>query len=89
MLARNLSKVFPSPCGEMGIRNPLSFVSAAVAFYKNRFPSPCGEMGIRNEVFSDLFFCKGIVSVPLRGNGYKELCAHAEWYQSIGNSDYY
>ena len=37
------------------------------------FPSPCGEMGIRNQNRSSssygVTYC---VSVPLRGNGYKE-----------------
>ena len=37
------------------------------------FPSPCGEMGIRNDLAKKVATAALLlVSVPLRGNGYKE-----------------
>ena len=61
----------------MGIRNAITGAAGAsfMSSYLVVFPSPCGEMGIRNALepttgkgFNVYIF----VSVPLRGNGYKE-----------------
>ena len=37
---------FPSPCGEMGMKNIKS--SASDVASDVAFPSPCGEMGMKN-----------------------------------------
>ena len=40
---------FPSPCGEMGIRNRVILRDRIeISPLLPSFPSPCGEMGIRN-----------------------------------------
>ena len=52
----------------MGIRNYDQIKEKLVGL----FPSPCGEMGIRNKLSFSVVYTDGEVSVPLRGNGYKE-----------------
>ena len=46
------------------------------------FPSPCGEMGIRNGEIVGAYHRNllrdAFVSVPLRGNGYKERATRAD-----------
>ena len=74
--------LFPSPCGEMGMKR-LSF-SFCVAAIAQGFPSPCGEMGMKLETAAQdqtsIFF----VSVPLRGNGYETLSKNRyAWIQKI------
>ena len=55
----------------MGIRNVVKYVWGSYADTL-WFPSPCGEMGIRNAWNSTTKKKDSAVSVPLRGNGYKE-----------------
>ena len=56
----------------MGIRN-LDKETLCLKTSRTSFPSPCGEMGIRNAAaIIDWKYVADQVSVPLRGNGYKE-----------------
>ena len=62
---------FPSPCGEMGMKN--DSLSKKDSSGAREFPSPCGEMGMKNIfVMLNPPAPAQRVSVPLRGNGYEK-----------------
>ena len=58
-----LASMFPSPCGEMGIRNDFECKDPSCLEAK-MFPSPCGEMGIRNMKSGEIVMIEEIVMFP-------------------------
>ena len=65
-------KAFPSPCGEMGMKQDKLQLAGEFSDWFNGFPSPCGEMGMKlTSGWEEVAGNKETVSVPLRGNGHE------------------